>query len=125
MNTDYLYGDEGHDVIFGADNNSFEYIWGGSGDDEIDGGDSIDMASVLNGNEGNDTVMPGNNLANTATLEVNLGKGDDKFNTVGVADDYNNIRGSAQGAVKVSGMEGDDEINAMNGGTAAAEYFGG
>ena len=84
------------------------------------------MASVLNGNEGNDTVMPGNDLASGATLEVNLGKGDDKFNTVGVADNYDfNIRGGAQGAVKVSGMEGDDEINAMNAGRAAAEYFGG
>ena len=84
------------------------------------------MASVLNGNEGNDTVMPGNDLASGATLEVNLGKGDDKFNTVGVADNYDfNIRGEAQGAVKVSGMEGDDEINAMNAGRAAAEYFGG
>ena len=86
----------------------------------------INTASVINGNEGNDTVMPGNDLASTATLEVNLGKGDDKFNTVDVAEDYaSNIRGSAQGTVKVSGMEGDDEINAMNGGTAAAEYFGG
>ena len=86
----------------------------------------IAMASVLNGNEGDDVVMPGDSLTGTATLEVNLGKGDDKFNTVGVADDYDtNVRGTAAGAVKVSGMEGNDEINAMNAGSAAAEYFGG
>lgn len=84
------------------------------------------MNSVLNGNEGDDVVMPGNSLAATGTLEANLGKGDDKFNTVGVADDYdNNIASGALGSVKVLGMEGDDEINAMNDGSGAAAYYGG
>ena len=31
----YLYGDEGHDTIYGSSFTDFQYIWGGEGDDII------------------------------------------------------------------------------------------
>lgn len=34
----FIYGDEGHDRIFGADEMPFQYLFGGSGDDYIKGG---------------------------------------------------------------------------------------
>ena len=37
----FLYGDEGNDIIWGEDKTSYEYIWGGDGADTIYGGDMI------------------------------------------------------------------------------------
>ena len=34
----YLYGDEGHDRLFGADGVAHQYFFGGEGDDFIQGG---------------------------------------------------------------------------------------
>ena len=34
----YLYGDDGHDRLFGADEVPFQYFFGGEGDDFIQGG---------------------------------------------------------------------------------------
>ena len=34
----YLYGDDGHDRMFGADEVPFQYFFGGEGDDFIQGG---------------------------------------------------------------------------------------
>ena len=55
--TVYLYGDEGDDILWGA-NGANEYQWGGEGDDEIHGGSSNLIVS-LNGNEGDDVIYPG------------------------------------------------------------------
>ena len=86
------------------------------------------MEQIINGNEGDDLVYAGDDVAGTIT--VNLGKGNDQFNTIQYGADqlytsYADLPDAAQGVVKVLGGEGDDEINAMNNGAGAALYYGG
>ena len=60
VDTKYLYGDEGHDSIWGSTDLNFQYIFGGSGNDEITSGDSP-INSIIHGNDGDDIIRPGKN----------------------------------------------------------------
>lgn len=127
----YLYGNEGHDTIFGKGMNGQddEYIWGGSGDDKIYGAPGLDGVVKINGNEGDDLVYAGDDVEGTIT--VNLGKGNDQFNTIQSGADamyttYAELPDANMSLVKVFGGEGDDVINAMNAGVSSAGlYYGG
>ena len=56
----YLYGDEGHDSIWGSSDLYGQYIKGGSGDDIIRSGDRP-INSIIFGNEGDDIIYPADN----------------------------------------------------------------
>ena len=88
------------------------------------------MNQVINGNEGDDLVYAGDDVEGLIT--VNLGKGNDQFNTIQSGEDamyttYAELPDTPLNAlVKVFGGEGDDEINAMNDGTSVGGlYYGG
>ena len=74
--TVYLYGDEGDDILWGA-NAANEYQWGGVGDDEINAG-SDNLIVSLNGNQGDDVIRPGSGIMTSE--EIRGGKGDDIIN---------------------------------------------
>ena len=76
--TVYLYGDEGHDILWGT-NTANEYQWGGEGDDEIHGGNDNLIVS-LSGNQGNDVIYPGSDIVTSE--EIRGGKGDDVINPI-------------------------------------------
>lgn len=62
----YLYGDDGHDRLFGADRVPFQYFFGGEGDDFIQGGaqetctDCADSDGLfyVDGGAGDDIIKP-------------------------------------------------------------------
>ena len=58
----YLYGDEGHDKLFGADDVPHQYFFGGEGDDFIQGGyqssDGDEGLFYVNGGAGDDIIKP-------------------------------------------------------------------
>lgn len=64
-------------------------------------------------------------------ITVNLGKGNDQFNTIQSGADqmytsYDALPDMPEGTVKVFGGEGDDEINALNDGMSSGGlYYGG
>lgn len=88
------------------------------------------MNQVINGNEGDDLVYAGDDVEGLIT--VNLGKGNDQFNTIQSGEDamyttYAELPDAPMNTlVKVFGGEGDDEINAMNAGVSSGGlYYGG
>ena len=58
----YIYGDEGHDRLFGVDSITHQYFFGGEGDDFIQGGyhSSGDDGGLfyVNGGDGDDIIKP-------------------------------------------------------------------
>ena len=57
----YLYGDEGHDRLFGADSVAKQYFFGGEGDDFIQGGyqsSDGDGLFYVNAGDGDDIIKP-------------------------------------------------------------------
>ena len=118
--TKYLYGDEGHDIIFSSDDLDFEYIWGGSGDDTIRGGNRV-INQFINGNEGNDIIIPGDNSEDNSNILSSIikgGKGDDiispstiVFNADGSVNFSDSNFGSSDHAgINWDGGDGDDII---------------
>ena len=45
----YIYGDEGMDMLYGADNIGSQYLFGGEGDDIMTGGYGVSMRSHIDG----------------------------------------------------------------------------
>ena len=78
----FMYGDDGHDEIWGADDIPIQYLRGGEGDDLMYGGDNIALGTgginYMHGGAGDDIILPGNN--NYGDTKVRGGKGDDKIN---------------------------------------------
>ena len=116
----YLYGDEGHDSIWGSTNTAEQYIWGGSGDDFIQSGRFVET-SILNGGDGDDIINPGRNgnTFNDGVIDViRGGKGEDilnfsdyVFNEDGTIDTGASDRGGRSNTnIEWDGGEGDDVI---------------
>ena len=80
--TIWIYGDDGHDEIWGADEIPIQYLFGGEGDDLMYGGDDLaagfDGINYMHGGAGDDIILPGN--MNYGETKVRGGKGDDKIN---------------------------------------------
>ena len=76
----WIYGDDGHDEIWGADDIPFQYLRGGEGDDMMYGGDDIAYGGLnyMHGGDGDDIILPGN--VNKGETTVRGGKGDDQIN---------------------------------------------
>ena len=80
----WMYGDDGHDEIWGADEIPIQYLRGGEGDDLMYGGDDIVIGTgatginYMHGGAGDDIILPGN--MNYGETKVRGGKGDDKIN---------------------------------------------
>ena len=115
--TVYLYGDEGDDILWGA-NAANEYQWGGVGDDEIHSGNDNLIVS-LNGNQGDDVIYPGTGIVTSE--EIRGGKGDDIINPTEIvyamdgsldASTFAGTAGMVTGAAttKWFGNDGDDTI---------------
>ena len=79
----YLYGDGGHDMIWGSNDLNEQYIRGGEGDDIIRSGGDIET-SIIFGDDGDDIIYPGANGDDTAGGDevdtIRAGKGNDIIN---------------------------------------------
>ena len=77
-----MYGDDGHDEIWGADEIPTQYLFGGEGDDLMYGGDMIaagtDGINYMHGGDGDDIILPGD--TNYGETKVRGGKGNDQIN---------------------------------------------
>ena len=80
--TIWIYGDDGHDEIWGADEIPTQYLFGGEGDDLMYGGDMIaagtDGINYMHGGDGDDIILPGD--TNYGETKVRGGKGNDQIN---------------------------------------------
>ena len=79
-----MYGDEGHDKIYGGDSVHNQYMFGGEGDDFIRGGDRqapvdsrVRSLQYINGGEGDDRLLPGDT---NGDITIRGGKGNDTIN---------------------------------------------
>ena len=118
----YMYGDEGHDEMWGSNLFENEYFFGGEGDDTVYPGKNVQNSIIANGDEGDDTLY--SSIANDFELVSEVlrgGKGDDWINPIELAFDAN-------GDVDVANTEWVvDPSNSIpfNYGTATRRYYGG
>ena len=63
LETIWIYGDDDHDEIWGADDIPTQYLFGGEGDDLMYGGDEITSSTgsiiYMHGGAGDDIILPG------------------------------------------------------------------
>ena len=76
---DWIYGDEGDDLIFGEHTSTTQNLFGGSGHDYIRGGDTSGTSQIWGG-EGDDFIRTGGSISTKVTVKA--GKGDDTIGEV-------------------------------------------
>lgn len=111
---DYLYGDEGNDIILGQDGDDVieggdgvNFIWGGNGDDTITGGEDTDY---IYGGTGEDNINGGNGenyIFGEEGVDHIYGGNDNDYIDGGVGDDH--LYGG-NGNNEIYGREGNDNI---------------
>lgn len=125
----YLYGDDGHDELVGADEVPFQYLFGGEGDDLIRGGyqGTSDGGSeglfYADGGAGDDIIQPYQYYEDVdIDILIRGGKGNDKINVYEGSDLYDTdgsidasvyerrVADDSYGKLTFDGGEGDDEI---------------
>ena len=111
---DYLYGDEGNDIILGQDGDDIieggdgvNFIWGGIGNDTITGGEDTDY---IYGEAGDDNINGGNGenyIFGEEGVDHIYGGNDNDYIDGGVGDDH--LYGG-NGNNEIYGREGNDNI---------------
>jgi hypothetical protein len=91
----YLYGDDGHDTLVGADEVPFQYLFGGEGDDLIQGGEQSSSYGgseglfYVDGGAGDDIIEPYKEYDDyDIDILIRAGKGNDKINVYEGSDLY-------------------------------------
>lgn len=145
----YLYGDDGHDKIYGADTIAYQYLFGGEGDDLLQQGymnfdpstDEDVGRFYANGGAGDDIInlqVVDDSVSDGYDVEIILrgGKGNDKLNVYEgdlylggpVVDQPTyeaNVGGGWNGNHILDGGEGDDEIWAIHNNDDEDGMYGG